>query len=465
MLDKSGISLDDITKMTRLVESEQVQYAHEQDLKSAMDKDGSKVFMEQVFVSLEKGLDEYKGGATSSELNMTCTVLMKLLDSHDSASGILILDNLLDAFRVFGGFERLVKRTTLDTVPIIMPILMCLLHNSPLNKRHISKHISQILSCVFSTLPQLLDGTKITTAAMVVDLIGNCSREDSCRSVLCHQKFHPWTENVGATTMAVLAMKRNSVRGSVHIYYALTFVHALLSCPKGIDAFFRIYKFNLSQVLASISLHFADESIEGEKKTMLSLSVECMQSILKSEIPIKSLAVNHSMYSLVNAACANFNSSSVSFVDMVTLLYNMFIYLDHPICDIITETNLPLVLLNRYRSDQYPICLLTVAKLVKFHSKQVASYLCQGWSDTEIKKIITSKDSKIVKAGLQLLASWLHSSETHVSHWKTQGGFEMLIQLLIRENLNPEMDGYIVGNTALCLGECALRGNSSTVTQ
>lgn len=344
-----------------------------------------------------------------------------------------------------------------------MPILMCLLHNNQLNKRHISKHISQILSCVFSTLPQLVDGSKITTAAMVLDLIGNCSREDACLQVLCSQKHHQWTENVGATTMAVLAMKRNSVRGSVHIYYALTFVHALLSCPKGIDAFFRVYKFNLSQVLASISLHFADESIEGEQKTMLSLSVGCIQSILKSEIPIKSLAVNHSMNSLVTAVCANFNSSSVPFIDMVTLLYNMFIYLDHPISDTITQTDLPLILLNRYRSDQLPICLHTVAKLVKFHTKQVATYLGQVWSDAEIKKIIKSSDAKNVKAGLQLLASWLQSSESHVNHWMKQGGFEMLIQLLIRENAKPDMDGYILGNAALCLGECALKGNFSNL--
>lgn len=355
------------------------------------------------------------------------------------------------------------KRTSLDTVPIIMPILMCLLHNNQLNKRHISRHLSQVLSCVFSTLPQLVDGSKITTAAMVVDLIGNCSRDDACLQVLCSQKFHSWTEHVGATTMAVLAMKRNSIRGSVHIYYALTFVHALFSCLKGIDAFFRIYKFNLSQVLASISLHFSDESIEGEEKTMLSLCVESIQSILKSEIPIKSLAVNHSMNSLVTAACSNFNSSSVSFVDMVNLLHNMFIYLEHPISDTITQTNLPLILLNRYRSDQLPICLHTTAKLVKFHSKQVAMYLGQVWSDTEIKKIIKSTDAKNVKAGLQLLASWLQTSESHVSHWMKQGGFEMLIQLLIRENEKPDMDGYIIGNAALCLGECALKGRLNSL--
>ena len=73
--------------MKRLIESELTQYSHEQELKSVMDKDGSRVFMEQVFNSLEKGLDEYKGGSASTELNMTCTVLMKLLDSHESASG------------------------------------------------------------------------------------------------------------------------------------------------------------------------------------------------------------------------------------------------------------------------------------------------------------------------------------------------------------------------------------------
>jgi hypothetical protein len=239
----------------------------------------------------------------------------------------------------------------------------------------------------------------------------------------------------------------------------LTFVHALLSCTRGIDAFFRIYKFNLSQVLASIALHFADESIEGEKKKMLSLCVESVQSILKSEIPIKSLALNHSMHSLVTAICSNFDSASVTFVDMVTLLYNMLIYLDHPIPDIITETNLPMVLLKRYRSEHLPICLHTTAKLVKFHSKLVANYLGQIWSDTEMKKIIKSSDAKNVKAGLQLLASWLQSSESHVSHWMKQGGFEMLIQLLVRENTKPEMDGYVIGNAALCLGECAIKSN------
>lgn len=98
VLDNSGISIDDITKMTRLIESELGQYSHEQDLKSSMDKDGSKIFMEQVFVSLEKGLDEYRGGNASSELNMTCTVLMKLLDSHESASGKSIISNMLMRF-------------------------------------------------------------------------------------------------------------------------------------------------------------------------------------------------------------------------------------------------------------------------------------------------------------------------------------------------------------------------------
>lgn len=450
--------MDDITKMTRLIESEQVQYTHEQDLKLAMDKDGSMKLMEQVFTLLEKGLDESKVRNTSSELNMTCTVLMKVLDSHDTASG-MFQKFMLDAFRVFGGFERLVKRTSLNTVPIIMPILMCILHDNQLNKRHISRHLSQILSSVFSTLPLPVDGTTFKTTAMVVDLIGTCSRDDACLQVLCGQKFHSWTGHIGATTMAVLEMKRNSARGSIHLYHALTFVHALLSCPKGIDAFFKIYMFNLSHVLASISLHFSDESIKGEEKTLLSLCVESIQSILKSEIPIKSLALNHSMNLLVTAACSNFNSSSVPFADMVNLLYNMFIYLDHPISDTITQTNLPLILLNRYRSDQLPICLHTTAKLVKFHSRQVAMYLGQVWSDSEIKKIIKSSDARNVKAGLQLLASWLQTSDSHVSHWMKQGGFEMLIQLLIRENAKPEMDGYIIGNAALCLGECALKGN------
>ena len=83
--------MDDVNKMTRLIEAELGQHFTEQDLKVAMDKDGSKLFMEQVFISLEKGLDEYKGGMASTELNMTCTVLMKLLDSHESASGKLII--------------------------------------------------------------------------------------------------------------------------------------------------------------------------------------------------------------------------------------------------------------------------------------------------------------------------------------------------------------------------------------
>jgi hypothetical protein len=89
-LDNSGISNDDINKMKRLIEMELFQYTHEQELKAALDKDGSRVFMEQVFISLEKGLDKYKGGPASAELNMTCTVLMKLLDSHESASGNFI---------------------------------------------------------------------------------------------------------------------------------------------------------------------------------------------------------------------------------------------------------------------------------------------------------------------------------------------------------------------------------------
>ena len=88
-MDNSGISTDDINKMKRLVEMELFQYTHEQDLKAVLDKDGSRVFMEQVFLSLENGLDEYKAGPASTELNMTCTVLMKLLDSHESASGKL----------------------------------------------------------------------------------------------------------------------------------------------------------------------------------------------------------------------------------------------------------------------------------------------------------------------------------------------------------------------------------------
>lgn len=345
----------------------------------------------------------------------------------------------------------------METVPIIMPILMCLLHNNPLNRRHMSKHLPHILSIVFSCLP---DGAKITTTAMVVDLAGNCARDEQCLQVLCSQSPQLWTEHLGVTAMTVLAMKRNSVRGSVHIYYALAFAHSLLSSPKGTDAFFRIFKFNLSHFLTSLSQHFVNDKIEGETKTFLELCLECLNAVLKSEIPIKALAVNHAMSSLMTAFNAHLEHSPVPFSDLVSVIYNLFIYLDHPFSDSLGQSRLPRVLLEQYQLNpvKNAICLYTLARMVKFHSRQMATFLGQDWSDEGMKVILGSLDPRTVKAGLQLLACWLQSSDSHVHHWMKQGGFDTLVDLIKMESKKEQVDGYIAGNAALCLGECARRG-------
>lgn len=349
----------------------------------------------------------------------------------------------------------------MDTVSTIMPIFMCLLHNNPVNRKRLSKQLPNILNRIFTVKP---DGNRITTTAMVVDLAGNCSRDTDCLQTLIQQASQKWTDNLGITTMTVLAMKRNSVRGSVHIYYALAFANSLLASPKGIDAFFRVYKFNLSHFLTSLGQHFVYESIEGESKSFLDLCMESLFNVLKGEIPVKLLAVNHAMHPLAGAICAAMQHPEAPLTSLISLFHNLCIYLDHPITDILTQYDLPAVLLDHYQChrSETGISLRVVAKLAKYHGRLVGQTLEDIWQEEDFKAAMfhSRQDPALTKAAVQLLSCWLQTSECNVGHWMRVGGFEHLIIMLRDEGDKAEMDGYVTGNVALCLGECARKGES-----
>ena len=365
----------------------------------------------------------------------------------------------IDAFRIFGGFELLARKVNMDTIPIIMPIFMCLLHENHSNRKYMSKHLICILKKVFAQLP---DGNKITTTAMAVDLVGNCARDDECQSLLVNQPVNqPWTMNLGLTALSILSMKKNSVRGSVHIYYALCFAHSLLSSVKGIDSFIRVYRFDLTQFVTFLSQHLTLDGVEGETKSFSQLCLECLEFVLKAEIPAKPMAVNHGIASLLPPLMDLLKQKDSPRERIIGVLHNLFIYLDHSLPDTLSSTELPAWLYKHYIADpkKHKTSWLTLSKLVKHHPRLISTTLVNHWQFKEMVSALQDpEDSLMVKASLQLLSCWLQCSETHVNFWMKSDGFKLLIGILKKEERKNEMDGFITGNMALCLGECARRG-------
>ena len=259
--------------------------------------------------------------------------------------------------------------------------------------------------------------------------------------------------------MTVLALTRNSPRGSAHIYYALSILNAFLSSKKGIHSLLKVYKFNFAHILPSLSKHMVDEKVAGESLSFLDLSTLCLDKILKSDFQNKNGIINHCSAALIASlfhAVKRTNGSPVH----AGLLYNILQILDHPVNDVLTQLNIPSSLLQIYRAnpEKNALCLHILAKLVKLHTKVVSQSLGINWSNEEKKKLLLSQDFTVVKSGLQLLACWLQASQSHVSHWKTHGGFEVLLDLLRYQSKQPELNGFVIGNAALCLGECARNG-------
>ena len=86
--------LQDVSKMNKQIELEMkqekeisIRKSHEEKLDQMMDSNGSKLFMEQILLALEKGLDEHKS-EKSQNLGMTCSVLLNLLESQAVVTGI-----------------------------------------------------------------------------------------------------------------------------------------------------------------------------------------------------------------------------------------------------------------------------------------------------------------------------------------------------------------------------------------
>ena len=86
-LDVSVISYEDITKNITLVAQESFHHDAEKNLSQMMDADGTKAFLEKIFKAMEKYLIEFKQSKKSFSLEVSCSVLIKWLDSHPNIAG------------------------------------------------------------------------------------------------------------------------------------------------------------------------------------------------------------------------------------------------------------------------------------------------------------------------------------------------------------------------------------------
>ena len=368
------------------------------------------------------------------------------------------MNNMVDGFRIANGFSRLIDYIQKDNVGMLIPVFIAAVAKNEPNRTSLAPFLPNLLK---QSLPETPDISQIQSMVSITDLMGICSQDTQVCQLLSQQTLDNWTLRFGNSLLTVLTLQKSSLKQSTHVYYALLCISNMMSLRKGLESLFRVYKVDLGQLLTSLAKNMSLERIEGHSKSFLDVSSTCLHVILANDLPKKSDALNHAMHDLCQSLFSVMTESdSPPSDDLLSILHNLFIYLDHSIPDLIVQFSIPFYLYTLYHSDplKYGICLYIIAKLSKSHSRQIAQSVDMDWTDEELKKVILSKLPKVSKSGLQILACWLQASESHVVHWMKQSGFELLVWILRNENSKATMDGYIVGNAALCLGECCRKG-------
>ncbi|KAI8824300.1 uncharacterized protein EV422DRAFT_315663 [Fimicolochytrium jonesii] len=513
-----GVSEAEVRGLLAVLERELADESEEKKLKEELTADGSFTVLQELVTAFAETLRAIAGSPPNSTnkahaaAHASSTRLTRLVEASPLVA---------DAFRATNAYPILLSDTAVLTptsIDLILPVMGASARTSSVNRRALAKHVGAIVNTMMR-----MQSPRVETVETAVEVLRLVVREEEGVRAVCGMANSDGDTQVDGKAFGKLVLKflHEASTTKLVVEALLEFLTRVVKeGPAGwravsvawglgpekllgeLPSYLRVDKANLAEEQK------ADDSKADDKKPRHDPAVVTNACLLIDALagsPKAAAAAFSQHYkSLLDAMWTNLtvylptpertpqtptptstSPTSTSNPDLVSVLlattHNALLNLptDDDAQKIIAallrrhaiHVRLVHVLIAQPKATDTPsaththlttLALRVLTRLLASHRDDIISTLDGWWDDVPMLQLIQQHHQQQALS-LQLLAAWLASGESKAVEWRKMGGFEALVGVLERaRGVKPaERDEKILGNAALCVGECAKTATSA----
>ncbi|KAJ3055273.1 Esa1p-associated factor [Rhizophlyctis rosea] len=471
-----GITMSQVVDFLNVLEEDAAQLAAEERLTGQLEESGTRDMLEGLITTLAEEVAQNGDGS----VRLASATLEKLLVREPS---------LADAFRLFGGFDKLLKQLSPSNVKTVLPILVSASQPSVSNRKEMSRWINIILENLMA-----IAKPDVGTISYGARLLSICADENVFVNSITRMPKRG--KDFGRLLRMFLIQKGDVVTSVAATADLLDFVNKVLACKSVcVHALQKEWEIPLGELACALPTHIAHTAAGGSNDLCLA-ACRCATMLMEREFAKKQIVVNENFESFTKAVFGTISfirqnqqrnspkEFSFPLSAILTAFHNVLLHLAKPTPNILVTHNVVPTLMELFSSkDLWPTLTATLTKLAKHHLQLVADGLDGWWDEVPVKEILTAfvagkkglaemeavtvaERTSMCSSALQLLAIWLQKGgDRNVAEWKAEGGFTLLGDLLglyVALDAN-EFDELLIGNAALCVGECVRKAEQAKV--
>ncbi|TPX32618.1 hypothetical protein SmJEL517_g04292 [Synchytrium microbalum] len=385
-------------------------------------------------------------GAAQSAFSAALKYLCQLISGPDAQKA-------KDAMQVSGLLEKCSSASVLNptTIQHVVPMLLASCQGHAENSRLVGKEIVNIVKSLVLGLPLPNTATLVST----LNLLAILTTDETCLS-----SFVKLDLDLGCKFAAtVLLSLRDETDKTVQAgkTYGLSLLDAAFNQqPRGASTL--VHKWGLTPNLVVPAIVVCI-------KTHLEPSCKLINTIIGlTGLASRVLVVDHHADALLDVLLAELKPKSKDVIKTQLVLvtaHNILIHTSHSITPILIKYSTVSTVIPYFKHpDLFAPTMSILSRLLKQNSNHVLSQIDGWWDELPILSILNDKvnHKELRGPALRILIEWIRLQKSRVAEWKKTGGFECLANIIKSEmeTTDTPRDEFVVGNAALCVGDCTL---------